>query len=108
MTDCVVGIVTCSSRAEARRLAKALLDAKLAACVNVLDGVESHYWWHGKLEQAKETMLLIKTTKAKTSAVTKAIKTAHSYEVPEVIFLPIMQGEQYYLKWVRKSVRGRM
>ena len=108
MTDCVVGIVTCSSLAEARRLAKALLDAKLAACVNILDAVESYYWWQGKLEHAKETMLLIKTTKAKTSAVTKAIKAAHSYQVPEVIFLPMMQGEPNYLKWVRKSVRGRM
>jgi periplasmic divalent cation tolerance protein len=100
-------MVTCSSRAEARRLAKALLDAKLAACVNILDGVESHYWWHGKLEQAKETMLLIKTTRAKQGAIMRAIKAAHSYQVPEVIFLPIMQGERNYLEWVRKSVEWK-
>jgi periplasmic divalent cation tolerance protein len=97
-------MVTCSSRAEARRLAKALLDAKLAACVNILDGVESHYWWHGKLEQTKETMLLIKTTKTKTRAVTRTIKAAHSYDVPEIVFVPIQHGERRYLKWISDSV----
>jgi len=101
----MVGIVTCSSRAEARRLAKAVLDRKLAACVNILGGVESHYWWRGKLEQAKETMLFIKTTKAKARAVTKTIKAMHSYEVPEIIFVPITMGERTYLRWLRGAVK---
>jgi periplasmic divalent cation tolerance protein len=101
----VVGMVTCSSRTEARKLARAVLTKKLAACVNILDGVESHYWWQGRLEEAKECLLLIKTTQAQTKAVTRAIKSAHSYMVPEVIFLPIVQGERKYLKWIRASVR---
>ena len=105
MTNCVVGIVACSSRTEARQVAKAVLDRKLAACVNILDGVESHYWWHGKLEQAKETMLLIKTTNTKVRAVTKTIKAAHSYEVPEIIFVPITMGERAYLRWLRGAVK---
>jgi|GEM_PF-58821 len=105
MTGYVVGIVTCGSRAEARRLAKTLLDGKLAACVNILGGVESYYWWHGKLEQAKETMLLIKTTQAKTRSVTRTIKTAHSYEVPEIIFMPISAGEPTFLKWLRSALK---
>ena len=105
MTDCIVGIVTCSSRAEARQVAKAVLDRKLAACVNILDGVESHYWWHGKLERAKETMLLIKTTNAKASAVTKTVKATHSYEVPEIIFVPITTGDRTYLRWLRGAVK---
>jgi periplasmic divalent cation tolerance protein len=107
MTNYIVGMVTCSSRAEARKIAQAILSKKLAACVNVLDGVESHYWWQGKLENACECLLLIKTTKAKTSAVTKAIKSAHGYQVPEVIFLPIMHGERNYLNWIQKSVGGK-
>ena len=107
MTNYVVGMVTCSSHAEARKIARVILRKKLAACVNILDGVESHYWWQGKLENARECLLLIKTTKAKTSAVTKAIKSAHRYQVPEVIFLPIMQGERNYLNWIRKSVGGK-
>ena len=71
----VVGMVTCSSRTEARKLARAVLTKKLAACVNILDGAESHYWWQGKLEHAKECLLLIKTTKAQAQAVTRAIKS---------------------------------
>jgi periplasmic divalent cation tolerance protein len=107
VSNYVVGMVTCSSLVEARKLAKLVLTKKLAACVNILGGVESHYWWQGKLERANECLLLIKTTKAKADAATRAIKSAHSYEVPEVIFLPIMQGERSYLSWIRKSVRGK-
>ncbi|HUK81003.1 MAG TPA: divalent cation tolerance protein CutA [Verrucomicrobiae bacterium] len=104
MNRYVVGLVTCPSRAQARKLARAVLAKKLAACVNILDGVESHYWWQGKLDKAREYLLLIKTTNDKTRAVTKTIKAHHSYEVPEVIFLPIVKGEANYLKWIRTSV----
>ena len=105
MSRYVVGLVTCSTRAEARKLADAVLSKKLAVCVNILEGVESHYWWRGKREQAKECVLLIKTTRDEASGVTKTIKANHSYEVPEVIFLPIVKGESNYLKWIQKSVR---
>ena len=104
MTTAVVGLVTCSSRTEARRVARALLAKKLAACVNIVGGLESHYWWRGKLESARECLLLIKTTRARMGGVTSAVKAVHSYEVPEVIFLPIVEGERKYLKWLRSSV----
>jgi periplasmic divalent cation tolerance protein len=100
----VMGYVTCSSKAEARKLAKALLEKKLAACVNIVEGVESHYWWHGKLESAKECLLVIKTVQTKTGDVMKVIKANHSYEVPEIIFAPIVAGERRYLKWLRGAV----
>ena len=106
MTNAVVGMVTCGSRSEARKVAKAILTKRLAACVNILNGLESHYWWRGKLERARECLLLIKTTRARTGAVTRAVKQAHSYEVPEIIFLPIVGGEPTYLKWVGASVKG--
>jgi periplasmic divalent cation tolerance protein len=105
MSQFVVGMVTCSSRAEARKLAKLVLSKKLAACVNILGGVESHYCWRGKIEQAGECLLLIKTTRTQANAVTQAVKSAHSYEVPEAIFLPVVQGERNYLNWIRKSVK---
>ena len=105
MSRYVVGLVTCSTRSEARKLADAVLSKKLAACVNVLDGVESHYWWRGKREQAKEYLLLIKTIQSNAGGVIKSIKADHSYEVPEVIFLPIVKGESNYLKWIQESVR---
>jgi periplasmic divalent cation tolerance protein len=104
MKNAVVGLVTCSSLAEARKVAKAVLAKKLAACVNIVNGLESHYWWRGKLESARECLLLIKTTRARTDAIARAVKAAHSYEVPEIIFLPILAGERRYLGWLRSSV----
>ena len=104
MTKAVVGLVTCSSRAEARTVAKAILTKKLAACVNIMNGLESHYWWQGKLARAGECLLLIKTTRARARGVTSVVKAAHSYQVPEVIFLPVESGESKYLNWIQKSV----
>ena len=105
MTRAVVGFVTCGSRTEARQLAQAVLTKKLAACVNIVAGVESHFWWQGKLDRTPEWLLVIKTTGAKTAAVTKLIRAQHSYAVPEIIFTPIVAGERNYLKWIRESVR---
>jgi periplasmic divalent cation tolerance protein len=104
MTNAVVGLVTCRSRTEARKVAKAILKKKLAACVNIVGGLESHYWWRGKLETARECLLLIKTRRTRVSSVASAVKAAHSYEVPEVIFLPVVAGERRYLKWLGEAV----
>jgi periplasmic divalent cation tolerance protein len=100
----VMGFVTCSSRAEARKLARAVLAKKLAACVNILDGVESHYWWQGKLEQSREYLLIFKTTSNHVKALTQTIQTHHSYDTPEIIFTRIGAGERRYLQWIRRSV----
>jgi len=105
MSRCVVGLVTCSSRTEARELAKLVVGKRLAACVNIWGGLESHYWWQGKQEQAAEWLLLIKTTRERTAAVTRTIKAAHSYQTPEIIFLPVLNGERNYLNWIRTSVK---
>jgi periplasmic divalent cation tolerance protein len=104
MNRYMMGYVTCASKAEARKLAHAVLAGKAAACVNILDGAESHYWWQGKLESAKECLLLIKTTQNKTGDVMNIIKANHSYEAPEIIFTPIAAGERSYLKWLRGAV----
>ncbi len=103
---CVIGYVTCGSRTEARRVAAAILEAKAAACVNIVPGVESHYWWEAKLQKAVEFLLLVKTTRAKAAAVAQAVKAAHSYEVPEILFVPVSQGEGRYLRWLRGAVAG--
>ncbi len=102
--NCVVGFVTCSSRAEARKLARAILTDKLAACVNILGGIESHYWWRAKLRQSRECLLMIKTTGHNVKAVTQTIRTHHSYDTPEIIFAPITAGERRYLQWICRSV----
>lgn len=104
MSRPVIGFVTCGSRSEARKLARTVLAGKQAACVNVLDGVESHYWWQGKITRSRECILMIKTTADKTNAVIKTIKSLHSYDLPEIIFTSIAKGESRYLRWIRRSV----
>lgn len=106
MSQVVVGMVTCGSLREARKLAGALVDKHLAACVNIVGPIESHYWWQGKRESGKETLLVIKTTSAKIKEATNVIKSIHSYDVPEIVFLPVKAGESRYLNWVRLSVRA--
>ena len=85
-------------------MAAAILKKRLAACVNIVDGLESHYWWQGELETARECLLLIKTTRVKERGVIRAVKAEHSYQVPEIIFVPVIQGERNYLEWIGKSV----
>ena len=104
MTTAVVGLVTCGSRAEARKVARTVLLAKAAACVNIMSGAESHYWWQGKLERAPEFVLVIKTTRARCREVIRLVKEVHSYEVPEILFVPVVLGERKYMKWLRSAV----
>ena len=107
MSDCVVGMVTCGSKAEARALARAVLEPKLAACVNIVAGVESHYWWQGKLESGTEALLVLKTTKPKLSALEKLILARHPYDTPEFVVLPLHAGTPRYLDWLAASVKAR-
>jgi periplasmic divalent cation tolerance protein len=105
MAECVVVLVTCKNVAEARRIGRAVVTARLAACANVLPGkVESIYRWRGKVERARETMLLLKTTRRGWAKLRDAIRGMHSYEVPEIVAVPIAAGLDEYLGWVGKSV----
>ena len=103
--NCVV-LVTCASASEARRIARAVVEERLAACANILPGaVASIYRWKGKVETARERLLMIKTTRARLGRLEAAVRRLHSYEVPEFIALPIAGGSSKYLDWVRESVR---
>ncbi len=104
MTDKVVVLVTCGSNEEAERIARALVEARLAACVNILGPVRSIYRWEGKLNDDQEVLLLIKTSRSLFDPVRHAVEKAHSYEVPEVICLPIIDGAPNYLDWLADSV----
>jgi periplasmic divalent cation tolerance protein len=98
-------LVTCGSRPEARKIARAVVGAKLAACVNVLSApVESVYRWKGKVETAKEFLLVIKTTTRKLTQLEKEVARLHSYEVPEFLVLSVADGSKAYLKWLKESV----
>lgn len=102
----VVVLVTCASRKEAERLARAVVERKLAACVNVAAPVRSVYRWKGKVETAAEFPMVIKTTRGKFAALEKEIRRLHSYETPEIIALPILAGLKAYLRWIAESVKA--
>ncbi|MBZ5501823.1 MAG: divalent-cation tolerance protein CutA [Acidobacteriia bacterium] len=105
MTDKIVVLVTCGSVKEARRIARALVEGHLAACVNIVPGpVESIYRWKGRVESAKERLVVIKTSRRRFAAVEQEIRRLHSYQVPEIMALPIAHGSRDYLAWMSASV----
>lgn len=102
-TGIVTMLCATSSREEAARLAEALIARRLAACVQALP-IESWYRWEGKLAQAAEVLLLIKTTAAKATEAEACLKALHSYDLPEIIVLPVADGFAPYLDWVSEQV----
>lgn len=105
MKDKIVVLVTCGSAKEARKIARALVEQRIAACVNLLTTpVESVYRWKGRVESAKEFLLIIKTTQARFVKLRDAVKRLHSYDLPEIIALPIASGGAAYLNWISESV----
>ncbi|HEY4902012.1 MAG TPA: divalent-cation tolerance protein CutA [Candidatus Sulfotelmatobacter sp.] len=105
MTDKRLVLTTAGSEEEARKIAHALVDRKLAACVNIVPQIESIYRWQGKVESAREWLLLIKTTSEKFAAVRDAIRELHSYDLPECIAVTIDDGTPAYLQWITDSVK---
>lgn len=101
----VLILTTASSAEEARRIAQALVERRLAACVNIVAPVKSVYRWQEKIETAAESLLLIKTVQARFPLVRDTIKELHSYDVPECICLPVTAGSQAYLDWIAASVQ---
>ena len=97
-------LTTASSHDEAKRIAKALVEERLAACVNLVGGVESIYRWQGEVEEAAEVLLLIKTNVEKIEALETVIRRLHSYEVPEFLIFEVNGGSAAYLKWLDDSL----
>ena len=103
----VVALVTCGSRSEAARIARSVVTKRLAACVNIIDvPVRSIYRWNAKVEQAREFLLVIKSSRARLAPLRTEIERLHSYETPEFIVLPILTGAPQYLAWLAESVRA--
>jgi len=105
MTDKRVVLSTAGSEDEARKIAHHLVEHQLAACVNIVPGIESIYRWQGKVETAREWLLLIKTTTEKFPAVRDAIRKLHSYDLPECIAIQIEDGSAEYVQWIGDSVK---
>ena len=104
-TGYVLVMTTLPEAADATAFAQALVEARLAACVNLLPGMESVYRWAGRVEQARERQLLIKTTRAGVGALWARVRELHPYDVPEFIVLPIVDGHDAYLRWIGESTR---
>lgn len=100
-----VVLVTSPDRKTSKKLSKGLVEGKLAACVNRVPGIASRYRWQGKIENAKEELLLIKTNQRKLPALTRWVKVHHPYQVCEVLALPVAAGNGDYLKWIDQSLR---
>ena len=100
MQEFIIVYITAGSPAEGDRLARALVDERLAACVTRIATVQSVYRWEGKLEQSEEQLLIIKTQRRLFAALEKRVRELHSYSVPEVVALPIIEGSQDYLRWL--------
>ncbi len=107
MTDYFVVLVTCGSSREGRRIAQAVVERRLAACVNVFTApVASYFRWKGRVRGGRETFLLIKSSRKRLPALQAAVQQLHSYEVPELIALPIAAGSPAYLRWLGESLSG--
>jgi len=98
-----VVLVTCASIAEARKIGRAVVEKKLAACANIVSGVESIYRWQGKVERASEVLVIIKTAGTRLRELEREVKRLHSYDVPEFIAFPIVGGSKEYLKWIGEN-----
>lgn len=100
----IIVFITVPNKKEAEDIAKELLKNKLCSCVNILDKVESFFWWEGKIDRAEEFLLIVKSKKGKFSQIVRAVKSRHSYQVPELIAVDISCGYKPYLSWISDCV----
>jgi len=102
-TGNIVVLITTATEDEARRIAEILVNQRKAACVNIVPRVNSLFWWEGKLDSAQASLLIIKARSSKRKEITELVKKTHSYEVPEIIALPIIGGSEDYLRRLKGS-----
>jgi len=99
----VVVFVTVQNGKEANKIATKLIEEKLIACANIVKGVKSVFWWKQKVDRADEVLLILKSRKRLFAKIVKTVKKWHSYDVPEIIALPIIDGNKDYLSWIKES-----
>ena len=102
----IVILSTAGNAEEASEIAKKLVSDRLVACVNIIPGIQSIYWWNDAVQSEQEVLMVMKTEKSKYQDVESAIKSLHSYEVPEIISLPLENGFEGYLKWIENTLKS--
>jgi periplasmic divalent cation tolerance protein len=100
MTNYIVVLITAPKEEDAEKIAKELVESRLAACVNIIRDIRSIYRWQGKTEDESEVLMVVKTRKSLFDKLMKRVKELHGYSVPEIIALPVIEGSQDYLKWL--------
>jgi periplasmic divalent cation tolerance protein len=103
LMEALVVYITAPNEEEAAKIAKILVEERLAGCVNIIKDIRSIYSWQGKLEDEKEVLMIVKTRLELFSALTSKVKELHSYTVPEVIAMPIVDGSEEYIKWLKEA-----
>src|SRR5262245_4411020 len=106
MTDKIVVLSTCGNAEEADRVARRLVETRLAACVNIAPGVRSIYRWQGAIEESTECLLIIKSRRDLLDALEIELRKTHSYEVPEIVALAVVDGSESYLGWMDRELRS--
>lgn len=106
MTDKILVSTTCGSEEEAQRLARLLVEERLAACVQIVPQVRSVYRWRGQVEESGEWLLLVKSRRDLFGELRKRLRAAHTYELPEIVALAVVDGEPDYLAWIDSSLRS--
>jgi len=99
----IVVLVTAKDKKEAVKISRGLLEAKLIACANIIDGIQSLFWWQGKIDSSREVLLVLKSKKVLFKKIVAKVRELHSYQTPEIIALPIVNGSDDYLDWVNSS-----
>jgi len=99
----IVVFITTANKKEAEKISRVLLDSRLIACANIVRGVDSLFWWKGKKERSRECLLIVKTRKTLFNKLVKMVRKEHSYDVPEIIAIPIISGHKPYLDWIKKE-----
>lgn len=105
--EILIVLITAPTKKEARKISNILLDKKIIACSNIIENIESKYWWLGKKEKSKEVLIIAKTTGPLFAKLTKIVKLIHSYKVPEIIGIPVVSGHKPYLDWIKSVCLGR-
>ncbi len=104
--DAIAVFMTAANREEAARLAQMLVEKRLAACVQILPEIESHYWWRGQVERQPEVLLIAKTTAARFEELEKEVIAIHSYKTPEIVAFPVSAVSKPYLEWLNTNIEG--
>jgi len=100
----IIIFITCSSKKEAEVIAGVLLKKRLVACANMVHNISSKFWWNGKIDKAGESLVMVKTKRSLFPGIEREVKKLHSYELPEIIAIPVIAGSKDYLNWVKRSV----